>query len=532
MVSSDLLSLNLAIRPLSASQESHWAIWVTHAPYPGGHVHHDRAWNSDLSKLWQSWQALFSFHATPNFVAGTQADLSQGSRGESFPGSLSEGDSYSSRLMQTLGVELSQWIFDGAIRLAFSQSQGIAIGQNRPLRIRLDIRDTRLIPLPWEIMQPQTGKSAIGLNSQVLFSRTSNDVETLMPLQLDRALNVLLVLGDDRSTPLSLNREVQLLQDLDPRRGVPYKVYPLYQPSRSELLAALDSRRYNLFFYGGHGMTAPDGGRLCLRAGDFLSGTELAQSLVRNQIALAVFNTCWGAQLDYEQNPSTGHLEAIPRSSLAETLIHQGVPAVLGMRDVIADEEALSFIQRFMQALRDQCQIDEAVTIARQHLVGLYGFNQPSWTLPVLYMHPEFNGQILSGLQGRTELPTDLPFLDPFPQAELRQKIPNGQVWPIEAGLLRVGRREENDLVLAEQWVSHEHAAIICRADREGEVPTYYLKDFSRFGTLVFQNNQWRRIHYDEVSLASGTLLRFGSAQGQVLEFILFADLARASPSI
>jgi hypothetical protein len=320
--------------------------------------------------------------------------------------------------------------------------------------------------------------------------------------------------------------EAQLLRDTlgTNQRLALAKIHSLGQPSRAELLRELDSKQYNLFFYAGHGMIAPDGGRLCLRAGDFLSGTELAQSLVRNQITLAVFNACWGAQLDYEQNSTTGQLEAVPRSSLAETLIHHGVPAVLGMRDVIADPEALSFIQRFMQALREQYAIDEAVTIARQHLLGLYGFNQPSWTLPILYMHPDFNGQIVTAVEIRTELPTDLPFLDPFPQAELRAKVPNGPIWPIESGLLRVGRREENDLVLGEQWVSQRHADIICRGSGDGETPSYFLRDFSRFGTLVFQDNQWKRIHHEEISLVSGTLLRFGSSQGQTLEFVILGE--------
>lgn len=515
MDSLDLPSLNLAISSLSSAQDSHWAIWVTRAPCPSAHVHHDRSWTPALSKLWQSWKALFSLHATPDFVAGTHADLLP----EEALGTVPEGgNSYSSRLMQALGVELSQWLFDGSIRLAFSQSQGMAMGQNRPLRLRLDLQDTRLIPFPWEIMQSQTGKSAIGLSSQVIFSRTSNDVGPLVSLKLSRDLRVLLVLGDDRATPLGLETEAQLLQD-PPESGQRLalaKIHSLWQPSRAELLKELESKQYNLFFYAGHGMIAPDGGRLCLRSGDFLSGTELAQSLARNHITLAVFNACWGAQLDYERNATTGHLEPVPRSSLAETLIHHGVPAVLGMREVIADPEALSFIQRFMQALREQYVIDEAVTIARQHLLSLYGFNQPSWTLPILYMHPDFNGQLLTAVDIRTELPTDLPFLDPFPQAELRSKIPNGPIWPIESGLLRVGRREENDLVLGEQWVSLRHAEIICRATEEGEIPTYFIRDFSRFGTLVFQDNHWKRIHHQEMALMSGTLLRFGSSQGRL----------------
>lgn len=107
---------------------------------------------------------------------------------------------------------------------------------------------------------------------------------------------------------------------------------------------------------------------------------------------------------------SSGQVEAIPRSSLAEVLIHHGVPAVLGMRDEIADGEALSFIQVFAQCLREGMLIDQAVAVARQQLLTLYRFNQPAWTLPVLYMHPEFNGQLIQVFDELvTQLPTNSP---------------------------------------------------------------------------------------------------------------------------
>ncbi len=537
----DFPCLSLAITHLSASDESHLAIWVVKAPYPAGLVHHDRHWPDTLKQTWHGWQALFSLQATPSFAA---ASVPFETQEES-----QEGDSYSSRLMQSLGIGLWQWLCEDPIRSVFNQSQGMAIGQNLPLRLRLDIRHPAFIPLPWEIMQPQIGKNAIGLSSQVLFSRTTNDVDNLMSLKLGQKLHILLVLGTDEDNTLQLEKEAELLRkaidrgktiDTDSPTGgssqspqinyprshqtVPCEIQVLLQPSRGELLEALNTGQHNLFFYGGHGIPAPDGGRLCLQLGEFLSGTELAQALTRNQITLAVFNACWGAQLDYVQEPETGHITAIPRSSLAETLIHHGVPAVVGMRDMIADEEALEFIQHFVQALRDRCLIDEAMALTRQHLLSLYRFNQSIWTLPVLYMHPEFNGQLISPADGRTELPTSLPFvsqMDPFPKAEIRSQGTFGQTWAIESGLLRIGRRGENDLVIQEQWVSHKHAEIICRNVGDTEMPTYYLRDFSRFGTLVSQDNQCRRIHHQEIILRSGALLQFGSTEGEFLEFLI-----------
>lgn len=97
---------------------------------------------------------------------------------------------------------------------------------------------------------------------------------------------------------------------------------------------------------------------------------------------------------------------------------------------------------------------------------------------------------------------------------------------------MRVGRRQENDLVIQEQWVSQQHAEIICRdtlaAQEAG--PTYFLRDFSRYGTLILRPdnqqgkdsvNGWQRIHHQEVPLQSGIQLKFGSSHGQTLEFVI-----------
>ena len=52
--------LRIAIERLSNAATPHYAIWVVEAPYPGGYVHHDRPWTSELNQLWQSWLELFS----------------------------------------------------------------------------------------------------------------------------------------------------------------------------------------------------------------------------------------------------------------------------------------------------------------------------------------------------------------------------------------------------------------------------------------------------------------------------------------
>jgi hypothetical protein len=450
--------------------------------------------------------------------------------------------------MQTLGINLWQWLFTGVIQNCLAQSRGFASGKNQPLRLRLEIRDPDLIPLPWEIMQEQAGTPAISLAPQILFSRTTSDVESLQVSTSDVALNVLLVLGKDMDSnsgstaKLKLEKEATALSrilgsqvSLETPSSislnlVPCQVHSLLQPSRAELLNALKTKKYNVLFYAGHGTTAPDGGLLYLSPDATINGTELAQALVSGRVKLAVLNACWGAQPDEERQ------KAIPRSSLAEVLIHHGVPAVLGMRDSIADEEALSFIQTFAQALRERMPIDQAVAIARQQLLTLYKFNQPAWTLPVLYMHPEFNGELVkanSKVEEKTEtnriteIPTILPVTPlvstkRIPDACLRSTDGTNTVWAVRQGRIKLGRvrNNTNDLVINEQWVSQEHAEIVYR--EYGQESAYYLHDFSRFGTFIWSEKGWQNIKDREVLLLSGTKLKFGSTQGQTLEFITY----------
>lgn len=543
MPSSETPYLSLAITPLQTTGGAHYAIHVTQAPSPALLTLRDCIWTDSLSQLWQMWQEMFSTRRLPPYP--TSQNLP--------PDILLEGgptSSLSGRLMQVLGVHLWQWLFDGSIMASLSHSQGIAVGQGKPLRLRLEIRDAQLIALPWEIMQDAPGRQAISLSQQILFSRTTSDVNPLPTLRSEYALRILLALGqatdplhgtglkNDPSQTLKLEQEAALLSQLlktsghsgfGKFQGIPCQVDVLIQPSPVELVQALEKRIYNVFFYAGHGLPGPNGGQIFLRPDMSLNGTELAQVLTRCQVKLAVFNACWGAQPDHYNDeetsdslPGVKRSQPVPRSSLAEVLIHHGVPAVLAMRDPITDQEALSFIQTFAQSLAQRMPIDQAVAVARQQLLTLYRFNQQTWTLPVLYMHPEFDGELLKPPDnnetgfGPPEPPTHIACL---------RSLKDGRVWQLRGGLMRIGRSTENDLVLKEDesGVSREHAMILRREGQAGkDEAAYFLKDFSRFGTWVLADFGWQRVHHEEIALSAGTQMKFGSTQNEGMEFVIF----------
>lgn len=549
---SELPCLSLAIERLRATEANHFAVHVIQAPYRGGYVLHDSLWSDALDQTWNAWQELFSARSLPKVPHVSEVNVPLHQAENASPAS-GQPVSRSVRLMQTLGISLWQWLFDGPIQSSINQSQGIAMGQNKALRLRLDIRDPDLIALPWEIMQSQAGKQAVSLSQQLLFSRTTSDVDALPSLKTDQSLSILLVLGQDAAPEiepisggldssrqsnlrkLKLEQEAlalaRILQHPNDREGADdpalrgasrylaaCQVDTLLQPTPAELIERLETGQYNVFFYAGHGVPAPDGGLLFLRPDMTLNGTELAQVLTRCRVKLAVFNACWGALPDQQ-----GY-QAIPRSSLAEVLLYHGVPAVLAMRDSITDQEALSFIQAFAQALAERMPIDQAVAVARQHLLTLFKFNQQAWTLPVLYMHPEFDGELLKpGDEGMTQIPRNpSQFGRKVPIASVRS-TESAKVWTVRGGLMRVGMSEENDLVLrGEPGVSRKHAEIFYRnSSPDLTQPTYFLRDFSRYGTWVLISGGWQKVHHQEVLLESGVQLKFGGSQNSVLEFAI-----------
>ena len=533
--------LSLAIKALNHTEPGHFAIWVVRAPVSSGYVHEDTCCTAEIAHAWQDWHAFFSIDASlpqlnyiPYHLGSATAEAAivptNVSQTETVTNraEITRPSGYGSVLMQQLGLQLWRWLFSASLQRSLALSQGIALGQREQLRISLDVRDPNVIDLPWEIATPQPGQPAIALDSHLAFSRTSNDVMPLAQSMAKQHLRLVFVVCDDAAgrSLLDVHTEAMTLaQTFNPPHPdfslqeptTDYYIDTLIQPSPEELIACLDRGGYHVFLYLGHGQTAPDGGELQLSPDYQLSGSELAQVLVRSCVSLALINACWGARSHCRNG------RAMPRSSLAETLIHHGVPAVIAMRDAIADEEARSFTAALAQAMIAGLPIDSAVAAARQQLLTLYKFNQPAWTLPVLYMHPEFDGHLLEYRQPIvTELPDETGFGDGQREYVYLHDHERGDRLTIRRGLMRVGRTEDNDIVVPERWVSSQHAEIFFRQpqDRLG-AHSYVLRDRSRYGTLVAIRSQWRKVHHQEIVLQSGMQLKFGSSHGRMLEFLI-----------
>ena len=107
-------SLILAISRLqNTGTDDNFAIWVVNAPYPSGNVFRDCVWPASLSEVLGEWYQMFSGDSRLDIPRGLSSQNSDPNIDPILP--RGQKGSYSSRLMQYLGISLWRWIFEGKI---------------------------------------------------------------------------------------------------------------------------------------------------------------------------------------------------------------------------------------------------------------------------------------------------------------------------------------------------------------------------------------------------------------------------------
>lgn len=304
------------------------------------------------------------------------------------------------------GEQLYHALFTGSLKDSWSKAQAIAHNQNQILRLRLGCKESRLLSLPWEVINATDAKDfeVQGLTTgiETSFSRYhskthgSADAPSMEEVH-EQTLKILMVLASPADQErLELRQEATHLQselEKETAIGTPaLELTILDNPGRQELTEILEQGQYQVFHYAGHSNLGHFGGDIYLvnRATGLtepFAGDDLAGLLVNNGVQFAVFNSCHGA------DGITGlKLDESTEKSLAQALVRRGIPAVLAMSAQIPDQVALTFTRLLYRNLHQGYPIDFSLGRVRQGLISAYGSNQLYWALPVLYMNPIFHG--------------------------------------------------------------------------------------------------------------------------------------------
>jgi tetratricopeptide (TPR) repeat protein len=305
----------------------------------------------------------------------------------------------------SLGQELYNALFCGTIRDSWMIAQGVAQNQREVLRLRLGFKDDRLPLLPWEVLHD--GARPLATCADVVFSRYRSMFQSSalwrQATAADQPLRILMVLAapTDQAV-LQLHQEATHLklelQKETSNAASNLDLTILDQPGREQLTQALEQGHYDILHYAGHSDLSAAGGALYLvseKTGltEVLSGDDLAGLLVNNGVRMVVFNSCQGAFT------ATANDAGSNSGNLADALLKRGVPAVLAMAERIPDDVALNLSRLFYRNLKQRTPIDLGLSRARQGLLSSYGSGQLYWALPILYLHPEFDGYLQTGQQ-------------------------------------------------------------------------------------------------------------------------------------
>jgi len=292
--------------------------------------------------------------------------------------------------IKAFGGELFDALFQGPVGSCYESSLRIAISQSKGLRLKLRIEPPELATLPWEFLYDKRARKFLALTIRTVLVRYIETPYAAQPLLVQPPLRLLVVIASPINYPqLDVEREKRrILQALGEReeQGI-LQIDLLERATWPALQNKLRESEYHILHFIGHGGYDEDAneGVLILedewKRGKRVRGEHLGRLLGDHfSLRLVILNACEGARTAAKE---VGPYDPFP--GVAETLVHEGIPAVIAMQFPVTDEAAMTFARELYEALADNWPVDAAVAEARKRIDYTLR-NTVEWAAPVLYM--------------------------------------------------------------------------------------------------------------------------------------------------
>ncbi len=302
------------------------------------------------------------------------------------------------------------------------------------LRVEITTGVAEAASIPWELMRDPQSDSAIALRVQS-FVRVQSDPNlsfVRVPGAEEGRVRLLYVVcrpggRNDVELRAVANRLLQDLGEDLARFDITALRPPTFEQLQKELTdAKAAGRPYHIVHFDGHGMyedlsktiladwlkaisVLTLGGKKTGKQGYLLfehpasednirpvSGEELGKLLHDTGVPVLVLNACQSAMheavADKKPAAANVHDEVRAIGSLAQAVIDQGIPAVLGMRYSVFVVTAAQYIGQLYAALAQGHPFGQAASEGRKHLarnpdrwVGLEPRGLQDWFVPVVY---------------------------------------------------------------------------------------------------------------------------------------------------
>ena len=342
---------------------------------PAGNGFTARVFNSPVGQAASTFSAPFSDLEIENFLLRVGRSRHAVRRIES-PEMVSA---------KQFGGRLFDQVFAGEVRGCLRSSLDEASRQGAGLRVRLHLTKVpALADLPWEFLYNASMNRFLSLSVETPLVRFLELPERIRPLIVQPPLRVLMMISSPSDYPqLDVKREsakiTEALGELE-KHGL-VTVERQEDATLAELQRRLRKNQYHIFHFVGHGGfdAQADDGLLIMEDQENRGRRVSAQFLGtilhdHRPLRLAVLNACEGARA------SRGD----PFAGTAQSLVQQGIPAVIAMQFEVTDEAAICFTREFYSAIAVGYPVDAALAEARKAIFA--EVSEIEWGTPVLYM--------------------------------------------------------------------------------------------------------------------------------------------------
>ena len=302
--------------------------------------------------------------------------------------------------LKEFGGKLYGAVFQDELRDILQRSLSQTHEQRVGLRLRIRLTDTpELTDLPWEFLYDQRHNRFLAQSHRTPLVRYLDLPDPPHPLSVEGPLRLLVMISSPSGYPtLDVEQEWEALTGALAQQQAEGRVIIERLAARmSELRARLRREEFHVLHFVGHGFYHPDWHDGVLVMEDRhgrpheVTGDELGGLLSEyDQTRLAVLNACEGARSSASDS----------FAGMAQSLIQQGLPAVVAMQFAITDDAAITFARELYAAVADGYPLEAALAEARGAIRDA-GY-LAEWGTPVLYSRAP-DGQLFS-LTGRSEL--------------------------------------------------------------------------------------------------------------------------------
>ena len=285
---------------------------------------------------------------------------------------------------KAFGAALFTAVFSGDVKACFRSSFDEARRQNAGLRIRLRLADPSVVDLPWEYLYNPAVNRFLALSIHTPLVRYMDLPERIQPISVTPPIRVLVMISSPTDFPAldveaEWTRLNEALGDLISKNQI--AIERLDDATLEALQRRLRRERYHIFHFIGHGEfdESSQEGVLILEGdkgrGHRVGSQSLGMMLHDHEtLRVAILNACEGARTSRTD----------PFAGSAQSLVQQGIPAVIAMQFEIADDVASRFAHEFYGALADGYPIDASLTEARKSIFAAR--HEVEWGTPVLYL--------------------------------------------------------------------------------------------------------------------------------------------------